>query len=439
MGLLSSQAAALVMWDVVEDHLEEAAFLHEQWEVARISPHYTAAEVASGPEERLLANLDGLVVPGLPVAERLLVPALGDPELGRSFSAAWALTAIEGGLPLLLEALDWTDPHQRGAAARGLELSLAPGLDEALLRDLEAGGPPDRRSALLRAMAFRRWPLDGALLGSLDLENPETQRAVLRARWTRPGVSRPVLDSALKSHDAATRDAAISHGLALRVRAAWDACREAAAAPGPEAAHAWLLHSLLGEDSALAPVEAGLGDPATRKAALWALGFSGRPRAVELLLPHLADEAAGRVAGEAFSAITGVALVKELAKPPVPAGDGEEEAQRQAPEADFIEEHLPVPEPEAVAAWWAQHRRRFDPRQRYLDGKPLTAEVLAAGLDQGPMRRRAALALELRLRTGGEMDLETDAWVRAQEKLQAGARAAERLDFQESLVRHLAR
>ena len=65
--------------DVVEEHLDDAEFLWSQWERSLVSPHHTLAEVATREEERLLANVDGLVAGGASVRARLVVPALAIP------------------------------------------------------------------------------------------------------------------------------------------------------------------------------------------------------------------------------------------------------------------------------------------------------------------------------------------------------------------------
>src|SRR5262249_14679432 len=86
-----------IRWDIVEEHLDEAAFLYQLWEQSLRSPKYTLREIAEGPEERMLAHLDGLVVGGSPVAKKLLIPSLESDEPGVVFAAAYALLASEDG------------------------------------------------------------------------------------------------------------------------------------------------------------------------------------------------------------------------------------------------------------------------------------------------------------------------------------------------------
>src|SRR6185503_21088436 len=97
----------LIFWDVVEEHLDEAEFLFSQWEAGLSSPDYTLEEVEQRLEERLFAQVDGLVAAGAPAASRLLVPALSAEAPSRVAAAALALLSAEGsrGVDAVLGAL----------------------------------------------------------------------------------------------------------------------------------------------------------------------------------------------------------------------------------------------------------------------------------------------------------------------------------------------
>src|SRR4029077_6474165 len=114
-----------ILWDLYEEHLDEAAFLWGHWERALVAANYTLDQVIEGPEERLLAHLDGLVLGGKPVAKRLLAPALDDDDPGKVFAAAWALVQAEDAdhLELVLARLPGEKPPARAALGRALELS----------------------------------------------------------------------------------------------------------------------------------------------------------------------------------------------------------------------------------------------------------------------------------------------------------------------------
>src|SRR5258705_6910781 len=87
------------LWDISEEHLVDAGFLWTQRERALESPRHTLAEVATGVEERLLAHLDGLIVGGAPVAEKLLVPVLEDDSADPELLVVASLALLEGTLP----------------------------------------------------------------------------------------------------------------------------------------------------------------------------------------------------------------------------------------------------------------------------------------------------------------------------------------------------
>ncbi|HLT36985.1 MAG TPA: hypothetical protein VK034_11890, partial [Enhygromyxa sp.] len=73
-------AADEILWDIEEQHLDEAEFLFEIREAACEAPTHSLDDLATGPDQRLLAHLDGLRLAGPLVAERLLLPTIEDPE-----------------------------------------------------------------------------------------------------------------------------------------------------------------------------------------------------------------------------------------------------------------------------------------------------------------------------------------------------------------------
>ncbi len=114
------------IWDVVEEHLDEAAFLASQWERA-LASRLTLDEVAAGPEARLLAHLDGLAVAGVAAVQE--IPASAPPDEGRAFAASLvAIDAGPEGMAAVLSLLRGeARPGCRGAA-RALALCTRPGL-----------------------------------------------------------------------------------------------------------------------------------------------------------------------------------------------------------------------------------------------------------------------------------------------------------------------
>src|SRR5262249_31837111 len=81
---------------------------------------------------------------------------------------------------------------------------------------------------------------------------------------------------------------------------------------------------------------------------------------------------------------------------------------------------LAKPEPEAIARWWEKARTRFDRAQRWSRGKPWKVTEVLDDLLHGPARRRPALALDLEVRTRGQVSLAWDA-LSARQRRELGA------------------
>jgi uncharacterized protein (TIGR02270 family) len=113
-----------------------------------------------------------------------------------------------------------------------------------------------------------------------------------------------------------------------------------------------------------------------------------------MAIPELA-----RIAGEAFPMITGVDIAYEDLEGEWPKGfeAGPTENSEDENVAMDPDENLSWPNPEAIHAWWKNHQRQFQPRTRYLPGKPMNPAWPQDVLRNGRQRQRAA-ALELAMR-----------------------------------------
>ncbi|MFP2933518.1 hypothetical protein ACLESO_51920 [Pyxidicoccus sp. 3LG] len=132
--------------------------------------------------------------------------------------------------------------------------------------------------------------------------------------------------------------------------------------------------------------------------------------AAEACLELMRKKPAAALAGEAFSAITGLRIAEQFAAPSEEEEDALPPLEEEDLDADLSskpEGALPRPQPEAVAAWWQETRQRMDAKQRYLAGQPFTPQAILEALASAPMRRRHALALELALRSRGAIQVQT--------------------------------
>ncbi|MES1210477.1 MAG: hypothetical protein ABUS79_31440, partial [Pseudomonadota bacterium] len=191
---MSIPSARPIMWDIYEEHLDEAAFLFGQWEQAMDAANYTLDDVIVGPEERLLAHLDGLVLGGTRVAERLLVPALTDDDPGKVTAATWALLQGEDAdhLDLVFDVLanvgNVGKRETRAAMAKAFNLSMRTDLPERLLPRLEKSAPAVQ-AVIADVVSAQARPADRGQPAKSELpletllktRNPELLAAALRA------------------------------------------------------------------------------------------------------------------------------------------------------------------------------------------------------------------------------------------------------------------
>jgi uncharacterized protein (TIGR02270 family) len=409
-----------LVWDVEEEHLREAEFLFEVREAVLDAPHYSLAELEAGPEQRLLAHVDALVIGGACVAERLLITTIEDEDQVEDYEmiAAASLTVFAQPGPELYErvlvVLDRGEDAQREGVARALQLTDNPWVERRLVQDLESAidvADPRGLAARLAALAAHGVAPGAWLQRFLVSSDPSLARAAAAlARFSRDRGTLDLLGPLAQAADPELRRTTIETALRHMLPGAWESAAYWALTAGESAfrrdALVWV--ACLGDAAAHARLLALVDDPNFRTDALWAVGFGGRVAAVDLCMSLLADEDVGPLAGEVVCAITGLSGSDDpFWRAPLGKDDPDEtlpELENDDLDADLVparEAALPIPEPDAIAAWWQGRRGEFDPSLRYLRGRPLDRDELVAGLWHAPMRRRHALGFELGVRSGG--------------------------------------
>ena len=399
---------------IVEQHLEEAAFLWEQRRRAVDAPHYKVFEL-SRLDSRVEAHLDGLRVAGeegwalceqalaiggageLFVASVLALESKAPEKLARVLRVAEASPEARNGL---ISALGWTEPaNLSGTVKRWLDsadrfqqfvgLSACgvhradPGnkLDD-WVRD--ASAPADLRGRALRmAGELKRRELAAEIREAFH-----SPQASIRfwAAWSALLLGQRGEALELLQTFVVTGSSQFPRALPLVLRAL----------PVAQSA-AWLK---------------GLAQYPDRQRDLIAgVGAVGDPFYVPWLIKQMQAPVSARLAGEAFSFITGADI-----------GFGQLEAERpqavaaaptEAAEDDRVaidpDEDLPWPDPARVEAWWAARQHQFHQGTRYFLGAPVCEAQCRKALKEGFQRQRTAAALELALSLPDERLFETRA------------------------------
>jgi uncharacterized protein (TIGR02270 family) len=419
--------------DILEEHLEEAAFLWAQREVALDSPRYTAAEVAAGPEERLFAHLAGLALGGVAVEEELLAPALGDGDTAKVAAAAAALSA-RGRVDLVRRAVKPDAPEIAAAIVRALALTLPACAERLLLPWLDEEAPPAVAVAL-STLAARGAAPERSIRRALASSDVGLVAAGLRAAPALGEGARAEIEAAWGSLLPELHDAAVEAGLALGLRGAWHAARRGAD-EGKATPLDLLVLSMSGDPGDLDRIGVAAAAPERLGSALFAAGFSGQPRAAELCVARLADPGVAGLAGEAFRAVTGLVIDGRYAAPepdePEPLDDLADAGPAAGPEAE-----LPVPDAMEVAGWWRDQRSRFVEGQRYVEGRPFSPDELLRAFVDGTTRRRGPIARELAIRSRGQYRIDTGASAGEQLRRARGLQLVARADFAQPFERLL--
>ncbi|MBZ4422590.1 hypothetical protein [Myxococcus sp. RHSTA-1-4] len=398
-----------ILWHVVQEHLDEAAFFWRQRERDLGAPDHGLVDLADGDERRLLAHVEGLRVGGPRVAERLLVPALAEEEGPVRAAAACALLAMDATRwgPSVLSSLLEAPPEERSWLGRALALSTAAQVDR-LLRDALLEAESGLQATVLDILRVRQVDIT-PLVERLPLtDSPEVLAAAIRAARHAPAsVVATLVDQGLGSPDARCRDAALEVGLPRGHFAALDACRRSIA--GGQAGRTALTALVMsGDRRGVARLLAELEEPGRRAEVLWALGGSGRSEALEAVLRLVVAEG-DPLATESFRLITGIPLEVYLE----PTDEDAEEPAGPGEEVSFLPAPIAPPgrvRVEAIQRWWGDAQSRFPAGGRYLWGRPWTPEVALQALLEVPVTRRPALAWELAVRSGGACRVETGAW-----------------------------
>jgi uncharacterized protein (TIGR02270 family) len=399
IGFRPWEISALVNREVIDQHAEEAAFIWTQRDDAVLAPNYLLKDLAD-LDERVEAHLDGLRVAGQ-IGWEICEEALGNEEPGEVFAAG--VLAFESKdterIGKVLE-IGCSDPDLERGLISALGWLPFEQTKNSIQKLLGSERPAIRRVSIAAFAIHRRDP--GLQL--LQAISDQDERLRARALKAAGELGKPEILNAILSFTSDPDDG-------CRFFAAWSAARlgnestpvlavlrEIAEAHGPYGERALDMVLRCMELQQAKAWQRKLRDnPEHIRLAVLGAGVIGDPDFTGDLIALMEIEEVARVAGEAFSMITGVDLeYNDL------DGDAPERLEggtsKEAEDEDLgmdPDEDLPWPVPELVAKWWDGHREEFRPGVRYLRGKEIKKESLQDALLHGNQRQRAAAALEL--------------------------------------------
>ena len=380
---------------VIRQHAEESALLCNVRSILVSAPHVRLLHLGR-LDDRLAAHLDGCAVAGTDGLD-LVMAAMSEPTPSRLFAVT--VTALDVRDPVqsercvviaeampdcasgVVSALGWVERDRLAGIGRALLESTSPfrrrlglaacrvhGVDPgpALLAGLKDESPIVRAEALRSAGELGRHQL----VSTIAAVNDDDPDCAFWAAW-----SAVLLGDRERALETLTTTA-VGADSPYRMRA----FRLAVQAMSPGAAHTALqrLH----------------GDPEQLRWLIQGSGINGDPTYVPWLIKQMTDEKTARVAGEAFSLITGtdLALMDLERKPP----ENVEAGPNDNPDDENVEmdpdESLPWPDPNRIYRWWEQNGARFQPGVRYFMGAPVSREHCIGVLKDGFQRQRMLAA-----------------------------------------------
>ncbi|MGB5598314.1 MAG: TIGR02270 family protein [Thiothrix litoralis] len=386
---------------IIDQHAEEAAFLWLLRNNAVSEAHYNL-EHLQRLEERIEAHLDGLRVAGTEGWQRCLENLQQHPESGEMFAATTLAFESDDTARLqtlytlaeanpdtergLISALGWVEPQHLQGKVSGM---------------LSAPSPFWRRIGIA-ACAIHRVNPGKHLEAALHDPDPALCCRALKACGE---LGRNDLRDLIARHLPATDPN-------LRYWSAWALTLLGNRSEAPAVLQTYLMHPGQYAEPAARLVfrtttpqdaqhllSALIKQHHNLRLAIQSAGITGDSRYIPWLIQQMSIPEHARVAGEAFSLITGIDLAYDDLETDQPANfhAGPTESPADDNTALDSDENLPWPDPALIQHWWQQHQHAFPGGQRYLMGKPVTAEHCQTILNSGMQRQRHAAALELAL------------------------------------------
>ena len=386
-----------VIESIVEQHAEEAAFLWILRDAAVQAPHYSLKDLAD-LDERVEAHIDGLRI-AEDVGWSICADALAQEEPGEVFVAA--VLAFESGqdqrIKMVLEAAAAEPELLRGliSALGWLRFDQVKEHVDQLLRSLA----PELRRIGIAVSAVHRQDPGSTLVDALNDEDTFLKARAIRAAGELGRIDLlPMLKNQLASEDKECQFWAGWSAVLLGDRGdALEFLKTLATSESPFQESALnLTLRVMDNTSAQNWLKEMSQQPDWLRYTVIGAGVAGDPVRIPWLIEHMEMPELARVAGEAFTIITGVDLAYEDLE-----GEwleGFEAGPTEEPEDEDVEmepdEDLPWPEPKLIREWWDNNINAFRNGTRYLLGQPISPEHFQQVLRVGLQRQRAAAAIE---------------------------------------------
>ena len=366
--------------DILEEHLDEVAFLWGQRQVALYGPDYTVFQFLR-LEWRIAAHGSGLLAVGdsaLPLLEDRLTH--DDPLT--VFAAAYAL--LQFGSPSAAGRVVEAFSVAEGDKLAGLEAAQSHAPQDgtaAKLEDVRRTASAPIALAAATALTFSAIPVTSdEIVPFLRHDEADVRRRAWRLiGYLGAAVGPKAYAAAMRDADTTVRRAALWAGAWCGEQGVLTVCRGLAAEPKADALEDLELLAILAGPEDLQLLKGLVANEALGPGRYRLAGAYGHPELMDLVLPGIANEdlPVALAAGAAFTKLTGLPIEsgRRVTLPPEGGGKPDEF------EAEFLDEVL-LPDSELAQRHWARvgaWLQRATRMQRGFDvGRPLSPDEFAA-------------------------------------------------------------
>lgn len=393
---------------VIEQHAEDASHLRHVRSVLVRAPHAQLHRLQR-LDDRIAAHLDGLAVAG-DAGLKLCTEALASPSAGAVFTlAVRALESRDAAVLQRLFAIAAAEPPAERGLLSAFGWVPAQALQGTIHALLTSPNAPHQATGLAACVMHRVDPQE-ALVTALAATDERLHTRALRVAGEAGRVDLlPQVLAGCAAEDESHRFWAARSALLLGDRSATTHSVLTLCAEGSGVwsdAAAGLLLKVIDLDAARQHLRrwservkaAGPVGAAARRRLIRRCGVLGDAFFMPWLIGQMEDLTVSRLAGEAFTRITGadLAALDLERKPPDGVNDGLFGGPNEDPGDDHTaldeDDSLPWPDPERVQGWWRAQQHRFPAGQRFFIGEPPSPAHALKVLRDGFQRQRIAAA-----------------------------------------------
>lgn len=389
--------------NVIEQFVDDGAFLWVLRSIAVHQPHYTIEDLAE-LEQRISSCLDG-VLSSPDLGWEIALAASDFEDSGESFVlSATAFRSMD--VEKIKIAVEKGLVNDKTFAGLVSAMGWLPGtFVHSWVKKFFTSKELVHKHLAVAACSVRREDPREYLTRILEREDcredfPLYSRALRLVGELKRHDLKPELEQALSHEDDEIRFYALSSLMLLGSRQAALALKPYVFAPGPlqQKAMAIAFRVLAISDARSAISELAATENAVRSV-VEASGILGDPQAVPWLILQMRNADMARIAGEAFTLITGINLEENGLAIDIPDLDGQMEAAGEEPASEELDadENLPWPNVDKIAATWKTYGVNFAVGTRYFMGRPIERSHLKKQLTSAYQRQRKAAVLELAL------------------------------------------